>query len=143
VRRGAVDLHHEPLAIALFAHCAHSIRVLLLTAFGCRCLRAHGQKPPNVAGGRDVTAVPRPRVRGRPVRIALKKCPYLIGASEKRFPGSHHHDFGVRCEELQNALGIPRREPGAEALEDLEQRGVRLVIRPHGTGDSFVFPNWV
>jgi hypothetical protein len=38
------------------------------------------------------------------------------------------------CEQLHDCVGIPRREPGAEALEDLEQRGFRLRIRPHDQG---------
>jgi hypothetical protein len=127
-----VDLYQEPVAVALLAHHAHSIRVLLLMAFRRRRLRALGQKPSHGPGGRDVTAVPRPRVRGRPPHVALKKGPDLIAASEKRFLGRDHHDVGIRCEEPHDAVGVPRGEPGAEALEDFEQRGFRLRIRPHG-----------
>ena len=127
-----MDLYQKPVAVALLAHHAHSIRVLLLTAFRRCCLRALGQEPSHGIGGRDVTAIPRPRVRGPPPNVALKKGPYLIGASEKRFLGRDHHDVGILCEELHDAVGVSRGEPGAEALEDLEQRGFRLRIRPHG-----------
>jgi hypothetical protein len=34
-------------------------------------------------------------------------------------------------EELHDCVGIPCCEPGAEALEDLEQRDFRLRIRRH------------
>ena len=124
-----MDLYQKPVAVALLAHHAHSLRVLLLTAFRRCCLRALGQKPSHGTGGRDVTAIPHPRVRGPPPNVALKKGPYLIGASEKRFLGRDHHNVGIRP---QNAVCVPRGEPGAEALEDFKQRGFCLRIRPHG-----------
>jgi hypothetical protein len=126
-----MDLYHEPAAVALLANHAHPIRVLLLTLFRRRGLRALRQKPSHRSGGRDVTAVPRPGVPGSPLRVALKKGPHLVGAAKKRFLGRDHRDVGIRREQLDDAVGIPRREPGAEALEDLEQRGLRLRIRSH------------
>jgi hypothetical protein len=51
-----------------------------------------------------------------------------------RFLGRDHDDVGIWREQLHDAVGIPRREPDAEAVEDLEQRGLRLRIRPHDQG---------
>ena len=105
---------------------------MLLLVVGLRhALRALREKPSHRPGCRDATAVPRPRVRGRPLHVAAKKGPHLISAAEKRFLGRDHHDIGIRREELHDAVGIPRCEPGAEALEDMEQRGFSLRIRPH------------
>lgn len=61
----------------------------------------------------------------------MKKGPHLLGAAKKRFLGGDHHNVGIRRKELHDTLGIPRRERGAEALQDLEQLGLRLHIRPH------------
>jgi hypothetical protein len=108
--------------------------MLLLTLFRRRGLRAIRQKPSHCSGGRDITAVPRPGVSGSPLRIAVKKSPHLVRAAKKRFLGRDHDDVGIWREQPHDAVGIPRREPGAEALEDLEQRGLRLRIRPHGQG---------
>jgi hypothetical protein len=127
-----VDLYQEPATVAILAHNAHSIRVLLLTAF-CHCrLRPLGQKPSNGPGGTGLTAIPRPRVRGRPPHVELKERPYLIGASQKRFLGRDHYDVGIPCEEPHDTVGIPRGEAGAETLEDFKQRGFRLRVRSHG-----------
>ena len=120
VWRGAVDLYQEPAAVALLANHAHSIRVFLLTAFRHRCFRALGQKPSRGSGGRDVTAVPRPGVSGSPLRVASKKSRYLRQTAEEWFLGRDHDYVGVGCEELYDAVGIPRCESGAEALEDVE-----------------------
>jgi hypothetical protein len=126
-----MDLYQEPAAIALLANHAHPIRVLLLTLFRRRDLRALRQKPPHRSGGRESTTVPRPGVPGSPLRVAVKKGPQFVGAVKKRFLGRDHHDIGIRREQLDDAVGIARCEPGAEALEDLEQRPFRLRIRPH------------
>ena len=62
----------------------------------------------------------------------MKKRLHLGGTPKKRVLGCDHHDVGIGREELDDAVSIPRREPGAEALEDFEQRGLRLRIRSHG-----------
>jgi hypothetical protein len=111
----------------------------MLIRYGCFCSRSpcatlsmpSHQKPSHRFGGRDITAIPRPGVPGSPLRIAVKKGPHLVGAAKKR---CDHDDVGIWYEQLHNAVGIPRREPGAETLEDLEQRGLRLRIRPHDQG---------
>jgi hypothetical protein len=126
-----VDLYQEPAAGAPLANHAHSIRVLLFTVFRRRGLHALRQKPSHRPGGRDVTAVPRPGVRGSPLHVAVKKGPHFVGAAEKRFLGRDHYNVGISREELHDAVCIPRCEPGAEALKDLEQRGFRLRIRRH------------
>ena len=133
-----MHLRQEPAAVAFLANHAHPIPVLLLTLFRCGGLRALRQKAPHRSGGRDVTPVPRPGVPGSSVRVPVKKGPHLVGAAKKRFLGRDHHDVGIRREQLDDAVGIPRREPGAEPLKDLEQRGLRLRIRPHDQVDSGV-----
>ena len=127
-----MDLYQEPATVAILAYHTHSIRVLLLTAFRRCRLHPLGQKPSHRPGGRGFTAIPRPRVRGRPPHIALKKRPYLIGAAQERFLGRDHYDLGIPCEEPHDTVGIPRGEGGAEALKDFKQRGFRLRVRSRG-----------
>lgn len=127
-----MHLYQEPPAVALLANHAHPIRVLLLTLFPRRGLRTLRQKPSHRSGGRDVTACPRPGVSDSPLPVAMKKRAHLVGAAQKRFLGGDHHDVGIRREKLEDAVDIPRREPGAEALEDFEQRGLRLHIGSRG-----------
>jgi hypothetical protein len=129
--RGAMDVYQSQRPSRFSQTMAHPIRVLLLTLFRRHGLRALRQKPSHRSGGRDVTAVPRPRVPGSPLRVAVKEGPHLVGAAKKRFLGRDHHDVGIRSEQPDDAVGIPRSEPGAEALQDLKQCGLRLCIRPH------------
>jgi hypothetical protein len=115
-----VDLYEEPAAVALLAHEAHPIRVLLLVIFHRRRLHALRQEPRDRPGSRDVMAIPRPGIRGRSPGVALKKGPYVVQAAEERFLGADHHDVGIRRKELHDGFGIPCGESGAEPLEDVE-----------------------
>jgi integrase len=115
--RGAMNMYQEPAAVAPLADHAHAIRVSLTTLVGRCGLRALRQEPSHRSRGRDITAIPCPGVSGSPLRVAVKKRSHLVGAAKKRFLGRDHHDVGIRREQLHDAVGIPRREPGTEALQ--------------------------
>jgi hypothetical protein len=126
-----MDVYQEPAAVVLLANHAHPVGVLLLMRFRRRGLRSLRQKPSHHPGGRYIKTAPRPGVRGRPLRVAAKKGAHLVGAAKKRLLGRDHRDVGIWREQPHDAVGIPRCEPGAEALEDLKQRGFCLRIRRH------------
>jgi hypothetical protein len=124
-------LEQEPADVALLADHAHPIRMLLDTLFGRHDLHPFRQKPPDRSGGRDVNAVPGPRVCGRPLRVAVKEGGHLVGAAKKLLLGRDHDDVGIRREQFDDTIRVERRESRAEALEEFEQRDSHLLIRPH------------
>jgi hypothetical protein len=131
VRRGAVDLHEGPPAVAVLANHAHAIRVILFAACLRRGLGSLREEPTNALSARDITSFPLPGVGRLPARITAKKGCDLGRAPEERFLGSDHHHVGVGCEELDDAVHVLCCKRRAETIEDLEQRRLGRWIGPH------------
>ena len=58
---------------------------------------------------------------GRPLRVAVKEGRHPCRATKKRLLGRDHDDVGIRREQFDDTIRVERREPRAEALEELEQ----------------------
>lgn len=63
--------------------------------------------------------------------VAVKKGPELVGAAEKRLFGRDRNGVSLGHKELHDAVGVPRCESGAEALQDLKQRGFYIRVGSH------------